>query len=173
MESKWCKISEEFVSPLSIIEKLRLLKAFLKVWNHESFGSIELHIEVTMDLLNDLEDWDGGMEEQGELVDTRCQSQGNLWRLLKYRSSIWRQNSWVLWLQERDWNIRFFQEAAKIRDMHNFICGLQVNGHWVSSPMLPKRYVSRFCLLPFYSISCGRIFLINCVIGEVERGFSS
>ncbi|KAK8618035.1 hypothetical protein V6N13_115910 [Hibiscus sabdariffa] len=78
MESEWRRISEEFVSHFSIIEKLRLLKVFLELWTHESFGSVKLQIKVTMDLMNDLEDGDRGVEEQGELVNTRRQLQGNL-----------------------------------------------------------------------------------------------
>ncbi|KAK8583180.1 hypothetical protein V6N13_021892 [Hibiscus sabdariffa] len=67
MESEWRMISEKVVSPLSIIEKLLLLKVFLKVWNRESYGSVDLQIEVTTDLLNHLEEQDGGVEER-ELV---------------------------------------------------------------------------------------------------------
>ncbi|KAK8474526.1 hypothetical protein V6N11_069023 [Hibiscus sabdariffa] len=70
MESKWRQISEEASSPLSILEKMRLLKGFLKVWNTESFGSVDLQIEVTTELLNDLEGRDKGVEE---LIDTRHQ----------------------------------------------------------------------------------------------------
>ncbi|KAK8579722.1 hypothetical protein V6N12_070032 [Hibiscus sabdariffa] len=55
MESEWRRISEEVSMPVSILEKLRRLKGFLKVWNRESFGSVDLQIEVTTDLLNDLE----------------------------------------------------------------------------------------------------------------------
>ncbi|KAK8521814.1 hypothetical protein V6N12_066397 [Hibiscus sabdariffa] len=73
MESEWRMISEKVVSPLSIIEKLLLLKVFLKVWNRESYGSVDLQIEVTTDLLNHLEEQDGGVEERGELVYTQCQ----------------------------------------------------------------------------------------------------
>ncbi|KAK8650232.1 hypothetical protein V6N13_139878 [Hibiscus sabdariffa] len=116
MELEWHRISDEVVSSLSSIEKLRVLKGFLKLWNRESFGSVDLQIEVITDLLNNLEERDGGVEEQGELVETRRQLQGNLWRLLKYRSSIWRQKSWVLWLREGDRNTQLFQQATKIRD---------------------------------------------------------
>ncbi|KAL4297466.1 hypothetical protein GQ457_12G006980 [Hibiscus cannabinus] len=34
-------------------------QSFLKVWNQESFGSVDLQIDVTTDLLNDLEERDG------------------------------------------------------------------------------------------------------------------
>ncbi|KAK8613482.1 hypothetical protein V6N13_101244 [Hibiscus sabdariffa] len=95
MELEWHRISEEASSPLSTLEKLRLLNGFLKVWNRESFGSVNLQIEVTTDLLNDLEGRDEGVEE---LHETRRQLQGNLWKLLRYRSSIWRQKSRVMWL---------------------------------------------------------------------------
>ncbi|KAK8483387.1 hypothetical protein V6N11_056004 [Hibiscus sabdariffa] len=78
MESEWHRISEDSVSPLSILEKLQLLKGFLKVWNRESFGSFDLQFEVTTNLLNALEEWDGGVED---LVETRRQLHGNLSKL--------------------------------------------------------------------------------------------
>ncbi|KAK8709244.1 hypothetical protein V6N13_060269 [Hibiscus sabdariffa] len=52
MESEWRMISEESDSPLSMLEKLCLLKAFLK---------------------------DGGVEDLSALVDTMRKLQGNLW----------------------------------------------------------------------------------------------
>ncbi|KAK8605137.1 hypothetical protein V6N13_082591 [Hibiscus sabdariffa] len=42
MESEWRRISVDVSSPVSILEKLRRLKAFLKVWNRESFGGVDL-----------------------------------------------------------------------------------------------------------------------------------
>ncbi|KAK8515905.1 hypothetical protein V6N12_016211 [Hibiscus sabdariffa] len=95
MKSKWCRMSAEAVSPLPILEKLGQLKGFLKVWNRESFGSVDLQIVVNTELLNDLEGRDDGGVE---MLETRRQLQGNLWKLLKYRSSIWRQKSRALWL---------------------------------------------------------------------------
>ncbi|KAK8652759.1 hypothetical protein V6N13_126784 [Hibiscus sabdariffa] len=73
MESKWRRIGEEASMPVTILEKLRRLKSFLKVWNRESFGSVDLQIEVTTDLLIDLDERVGGMEE---VQETRRQLQG-------------------------------------------------------------------------------------------------
>ncbi|KAK9011333.1 hypothetical protein V6N11_044185 [Hibiscus sabdariffa] len=72
MESKWRRIGEEASMPVTILEKLRRLKSFLKVWNRESFGSVDLQIEVTTDLLIDLDERVGGMEE---VQETRRQLQ--------------------------------------------------------------------------------------------------
>ncbi|KAK8573835.1 hypothetical protein V6N13_096766 [Hibiscus sabdariffa] len=85
METKWCQMSAEAVSLLPILEKLGQLKGFLKVWNRESFGSVDLQIVVNTELLNDLEGRDDG---GAEMLETRRQLQGNLWKLIKYRSSI-------------------------------------------------------------------------------------
>ncbi|KAK9010998.1 hypothetical protein V6N11_043859 [Hibiscus sabdariffa] len=63
MESEWRRIDEKASMPVTILEKLQRLKSFLKVWNRESFGSVDLQIEVTTDLLNDLDERVGGMEE--------------------------------------------------------------------------------------------------------------
>ncbi|KAK8689590.1 hypothetical protein V6N13_088304 [Hibiscus sabdariffa] len=55
MELEWRWSSEEASMPLSILEKLRRLKGFLNMWNREYFDTVDLQIEVTMNLLNDLE----------------------------------------------------------------------------------------------------------------------
>ncbi|KAK8998548.1 hypothetical protein V6N11_083935 [Hibiscus sabdariffa] len=72
------RITDSAPSPLSFVEKLRSLKVFLKVWNRESFGSVDLQIETTAEFLNDLED--GGMGDRSleEFEASRHQLQGNL-----------------------------------------------------------------------------------------------
>ncbi|KAL4369087.1 hypothetical protein GQ457_05G024400 [Hibiscus cannabinus] len=110
MESEWRRIGEAAGSPVNILEKLRRLKSFLKVWNRESFGSVDLQIEVTTDLLNDLDERIGGVEE---VQVTKRQLQGNLWKLLKYRSSIWRQKSRIQWLREGDSKHEVFSTSGK------------------------------------------------------------
>ncbi|KAK8689596.1 hypothetical protein V6N13_088310 [Hibiscus sabdariffa] len=55
MELEWHWSSEEASMPLSILEKLRRLKGFLNMWNREYFDTVDLQIEVTTNLLNDLE----------------------------------------------------------------------------------------------------------------------
>ncbi|KAK8525053.1 hypothetical protein V6N12_029901 [Hibiscus sabdariffa] len=136
MEAEWHRIKDAAPSPLSFVDKLRSLKVVLKVWNRESFGSVDLQIETTIELLNDLEE--GGMVS----VHRR-----NLRPL--HRSSIWRQKSRISWLREGDRNTRFFQQTSKLRGMRNLIWGLQVHGRWVTSPTLLKRYVSRFFCVHF------------------------
>ncbi|KAK9020302.1 hypothetical protein V6N11_054791 [Hibiscus sabdariffa] len=110
----FCLISSSAQSSISVVEKFRSLKSFLKVWNQESFGSVDLQIEVSTELLNDLDEQGGRHMEPEVLVATRRQLQGNLWRLLKCRTSIWRHNR-APWLREGDCNMRFLQQAAKIR----------------------------------------------------------
>ncbi|KAK8979948.1 hypothetical protein V6N11_061692 [Hibiscus sabdariffa] len=69
MESEWCRIGEEASMPVTILEKLRQLKSFLKVWNRESFRSVDLQIEVTTDLLNDLDERVGAWKRFRKLSD--------------------------------------------------------------------------------------------------------
>ncbi|KAK8708446.1 hypothetical protein V6N13_059486 [Hibiscus sabdariffa] len=149
MEAEWHRITDSAQTPLPFVDKLRSMKAFLKVWNRESFGSVDLQIETTTELLNDFEE--GGMGDVGpeEFEGSRCKLQGNLLRLLKHRSSIWRQKLRISWLREGDRNTRFFQQATKLRGMRNLIQGLWVNGRWVTSPALLKHYVCRFFCVHF------------------------
>ncbi|KAK8704033.1 hypothetical protein V6N13_047668 [Hibiscus sabdariffa] len=56
MGEEWGRITGVVQSPMSIMDKLRLLKSFLKVWNREPFGSVDLQIEVSTKLINDLDE---------------------------------------------------------------------------------------------------------------------
>ncbi|KAK8624586.1 hypothetical protein V6N13_089478 [Hibiscus sabdariffa] len=115
MGAEWRRISEEALSPVSFIDKLRPLKCFLKVWNQVSFGSVDLQIEMTKELLNDFDEQGGLRMAPEDLAMTWRQLHGNLWRLLKYGASIWRQKSRALWLRDEDCNTKFFEQAVKIR----------------------------------------------------------
>ncbi|KAK8697697.1 hypothetical protein V6N13_113836 [Hibiscus sabdariffa] len=56
MGKEWDRISSMVMSSILIMDKLRSLKSFLKVWNRESFGSVDLQIEVSTELINDLDE---------------------------------------------------------------------------------------------------------------------
>ncbi|KAK8513097.1 hypothetical protein V6N12_037589 [Hibiscus sabdariffa] len=55
MELEWkCRLSG--VVLVSFVNKLHALKVYLKVWNRETFGSVDLQIEVVSGLLNALDE---------------------------------------------------------------------------------------------------------------------
>ncbi|KAK8576427.1 hypothetical protein V6N13_032349 [Hibiscus sabdariffa] len=87
MELEWkCRLSG--VVLVSFVNKLHALKVYLKVWNRETFGSVDLQIEVVSGLLNALDE--RGMAEVSIEVATEewRKLQGQLWHLLKYGESI-------------------------------------------------------------------------------------
>ncbi|KAK8564812.1 hypothetical protein V6N12_058394 [Hibiscus sabdariffa] len=86
MKDEWRRISD--TDPLvSVVDKLRKLKVFLKQWNRVTFGSIDAQIEAATTLLNELDEKLDNMDEN--MVSMRRKVQGELWRLLRYRESIW------------------------------------------------------------------------------------
>ncbi|KAK8684060.1 hypothetical protein V6N13_040097 [Hibiscus sabdariffa] len=99
MGDEWRRISDSHTTS-SVVDRLRELKVFLKQWNRESFVCVETQIETTTALLNDLDDRVNELDDEN--ICLRGKVQGDLWRLLRYRESIWRQKSRVLWLREGD-----------------------------------------------------------------------
>ncbi|KAK8690716.1 hypothetical protein V6N13_074244 [Hibiscus sabdariffa] len=97
MGDEWRRISVSHTT-YSVVDRLRELKVFLKQWNRESFGCVETQIETTKALLNDLDDRLNELDNEN--ICLRRKVQGDLWRVLHYRESIWRQKSRVLWLRE-------------------------------------------------------------------------
>ncbi|KAK8663361.1 hypothetical protein V6N13_083183 [Hibiscus sabdariffa] len=87
MGDEWQRISDSHTTS-SVVDRLRELKVFLKQWNRESFGCVETQIETTTALLNDLDDQVNELDDEN--ICLRRKVQGDLWRLLRYRESIWR-----------------------------------------------------------------------------------
>ncbi|KAL4332330.1 hypothetical protein GQ457_07G007660 [Hibiscus cannabinus] len=139
MGDEWRRISDSHKT-FSVVDRLRELKVFLKQWNRESFGYVETQIETTTALLNDLDDRVTELDDEN--ICLRCKVQGDLWRLLRYWESIWRQKSRVLWLREGDRNTSFFQRVVKIPGMQNKLWGLVIDDRWVTRPLEIRRYVS-------------------------------
>lgn len=55
-------------------------------------------------------------------------------RLLKIEEISWRQKSMTTWFKEGDNNTEFFYLSITIRNSHNAISKIMVDGEWVVDP---------------------------------------
>ena len=98
-----------------------------KIWNHETFGHIQITLGKKMKELNWAEEASMYKTSPDLIKKLRDEIQG-----LKAKEEImWKQRSRVNWLRERDQNTRYFHCRANQRNKHNYILGFEDdNGLW-------------------------------------------
>jgi hypothetical protein len=132
-------------------EKLKGLKAKIKVWNKEVYGGVDLKISQLIEDIGEL-DVRGELEvlTEGE-VSHRKHLFGVLWQLLRSKESLLSQRARVKWLREGDANSAYFHACLKARGSRNFINALRVDGRWVESPSEVRREVVSYFTSQFHS----------------------
>ncbi|MCH91714.1 RNA-directed DNA polymerase (Reverse transcriptase), partial [Trifolium medium] len=114
-------------------EKLKVLKANLKVWNKEVFRNIDRRIET---LVEEIKEFDLKVEDGPfSLGDVLARSKGlsDLWGLLRVKELQLIQRSRSQWLKEGDANTGYFHASVKERCRKNSILALRVGDRWVES----------------------------------------
>ncbi|KAL7243530.1 hypothetical protein ACSBR1_015848 [Camellia fascicularis] len=104
-----------------LLNKLKTLKAKLKIWNVEVFGNIihklkeaesDLH---KLDLVAEVRDLDDIEKVR------RREVRGEVWRLNKMVERLWLQKSRLNWSMKGDKNTRYFHAMTKCRQTRNEI----------------------------------------------------
>ena len=117
-----------------LAEKLKALKAFLKTWNREVFGRVEVK---KSEALSRVTYWD---EKENDSLLTVEETEVRNLSLLEEVS--WRQKSRELWLKEGDKNTSFFHRMANSHRRRNSIKKVRVNGNWFEDEASIKREVA-------------------------------
>ncbi|KAK8985032.1 hypothetical protein V6N11_082651 [Hibiscus sabdariffa] len=133
MEAKW-KSLEGTEGQNSVVSKMKRMKSALISWNHNSFGNIDAQYVEIVKNIEQLDARMGGVELSPGTLLRKRELQSRLWKISRYRESLWQQKSRATWLAEGDRNTSFFHRQVKIRLMSNSIMGLQHNGHWETNP---------------------------------------
>ncbi|KAI8547959.1 hypothetical protein RHMOL_Rhmol07G0235800 [Rhododendron molle] len=104
-----------------ILQKLKVLKDKLRVWNKEVFGDVKHALQQT-EAEAKLHQFEVIVEER-QLTEvekaSRCKTKTEFWRLYHLTESMWRQKFQISWLKFRDKNTRYFQVMANNRFWRN------------------------------------------------------
>ncbi|RVX19039.1 Transposon TX1 uncharacterized 149 kDa protein [Vitis vinifera] len=126
-----------------LAEKLKALKAILKLWNKDVFGQVDVNKKVALDKVNF---WDGQEKIRPlslEELEARKVAKGDFekWALMEEVS--WRQKSREVWLREGDRNTGFFHKMANSHRRRNCLSKIKVDGVWLTEEQEIKRGVVR------------------------------
>ncbi|XP_068466659.1 uncharacterized protein [Phaseolus vulgaris] len=111
-------------------EKLKKLKAELKIWNKEVFGDVNLASEELQRRINELDarDDDNGLEESER--EERRSLLADLNKTMFKQEAVAFQKARHKWLKQGDLNTNFFHSSVKWRRSRNELHGLFVEGRW-------------------------------------------
>jgi hypothetical protein len=127
-----------------LANKLKALKADLKLWNREVVGDIRFrkrkHMGEVLEL--DVKEGCGGLSLAEIQLREVLKVEVN--RLAQLEECSWRKKSRVLWLKESDNNTKLFHKVANSNRRHNFIGGLEVDGVYYEEEAAMRDHVVQF-----------------------------
>lgn len=119
-------------------QKIKRLKARLKIWNRDQFGDTLKRYKKIEGELNRLEESTSHrqLSHQEEIV--RKQLQEDLWVAAWSHESLLRQKARARWIKEGDCNSRYFHLMVNASRRVNSLHGLWIDGEWNEDPMRVK-----------------------------------
>jgi len=119
-------------------EKLKKLKADLKVWNKEVFGDVNFASEELQKRINKLDTLDDnrGLEESER--EERRLLPVELTTIMFKQEAVIFQKARQKWLKQGDLNTNFFHSSVKWRRTRNELHGLFVDGRWCEDKVVIK-----------------------------------
>ena len=143
-------------------DKMKLLKADLKVWNRNTFGCLETskkRIVLEIEEL-DAKDDNDALDGIGNLRRMELVSQLGL--VDKKLDSIYRQKARVNWSKYGDTNSKFFHSAIRWRRLKNEVKGVVIDSQWCEEPEVVRReakllFENRFKATKDYGVTLGSV----------------
>ncbi|GKV17695.1 hypothetical protein SLEP1_g28164 [Rubroshorea leprosula] len=144
VEGKWIGMVVDGFAGYRCLQKLKMLKKFLKGWNKEVFGDVEVQFQAAVDKVARIDMKNEVADLEGEEVAERQEGFHEMWDIMKKREILWKQKSRCSWAKLGDANTRFFHKVANGRKVHNNINGFACEGKWVEEPKEVKKEVVRY-----------------------------
>ena len=114
-----------------MMEKLKVLKSNLKVWNKEVFGRVEKNNKKALQKVAAWDDTENQRPLSLDEVAARLATMEDFkWSVMEETS--WKQKSREIWLKEGDRNTGFFHIIANSHKRRNNIERIQIRGVWVN-----------------------------------------
>ncbi|TYG88300.1 hypothetical protein ES288_A12G011200v1 [Gossypium darwinii] len=127
-----------------IARKLRKFKGVLRKWNGNNCNMLEDNIVECEERIKELD----VISEQRRLSEGEMEElmrlNSDVWNALKFKESLWRQKSRMMWLKEGDANTKFFHRAVKIKAKRRTIYRMKIGNAWCNNPRELKKRVYEF-----------------------------
>ncbi|XP_058767454.1 uncharacterized protein LOC131641157 [Vicia villosa] len=127
IKEDWAKLKIEGRGDFILYEKLKRLKYWIREWNRDVFGLIDLKVSEKVKNINELDMllvkfFEGNVDP---LVSLRREATKKLWNWINVKESMLRLKSRQLSLKDGDKNTRFFHNSMKERYRRNTITLLE------------------------------------------------
>ena len=124
----WSSYSFRGTPSYVLSQKLKALKADLKLWNKQVFGDVGLkRQQLESELIAfDEKEVSSFLTTEERVLREACKSE--LEKLVIMEEVSWRQKSRVLWLKEGDNNTKFFHQMANSHRRCNYMERVEVDG---------------------------------------------
>ena len=162
VKSKWDSYHVQGDNMSVLKDKLKLLKADLKVWNRNTFGCLETNKKRIVSKIEELDakDDNDALDDIGNLRRMELFSQLGL--VDKKLDSIYRQKARVNWSKYGDTNSKFFHSAIRWRRLKNEVKGVEIDSQWCEEPEVVRReakrvFENRFKATKDYGVTLGSV----------------
>ncbi|XP_068504216.1 uncharacterized protein [Phaseolus vulgaris] len=139
VKEKWCSYTVQGNSLTKIKDKLKILKADLRVWNREVFGCLNTNRKRLLKEIEDLDVQDNVLDLDECDKRLRMELISHLREVDKKLESLSRQKARANWAKYGDINSKYFHSVIRWRRMRNSVKGVMVGSTWCEDPLVVRR----------------------------------
>ena len=132
----------------TLYEKLKALKACLKIWNREVFGDVTTRKNSSLKHMVFWDSIEGDKVFSVEEQSLRKQALEEYMKWVIMEETSWRQKSRELWLRKGDRNTSYFHKMANTHKKVNSLVKIKINGSWITK----KRDIKDGVVQVFHSL---------------------